>query len=315
MLLPSHIWHLSDQTKAGPTTVILAGTHGDELGGIDTVRQLLKRLGLLNKPSGTFHVKGVNGNLYLGFGNPEAILRNTRSASDGLNLNRSFSISELDKAPSVHDREDLKRARELAPLLQQTDFLFDLHCTSTPSEPFVCFGDETPKRQELCDLIPVKYVITDPDRKYTRLEGLSELATTDEYVHINGGVGLCYETGWSKDISHTDHVMAIVLKLLNHVGAIDDTFSKQFGSLPIIDHYDEQHVYAIEEVIEAKHDGFEYAPRIGYGWTNLSKGQLIGHYPNQEPEFSPSTAIGVFPSASERVIKGKKLIVLAKLIN
>ena len=315
MLLPSHVWHLSDQTKAGPTTVILAGTHGDELGGIDTVRQLLKRLGLLNKPSGTFHVKGVNGNLYLGFGNPEAILRNTRSASDGLNLNRSFSINELAKDPSVQDREDLKRARELAPLLQQTDFLFDLHCTSTPSEPFICFGDKTAKRQELCGLIPVKYVITDPDRKYTRLEGLSELTTTDEYVHINGGAGLCYETGWSKDISHTENVIFIVLKLLKHVETINEILAEQLCSLREIAYPNEQHVYAIEDVIEAKYDGFEYAPGIGQGWTNLSKGQLIGYYPNQEPEFSPLTAIGVFPSAPERVIKGKKLIVLAKLTN
>jgi hypothetical protein len=130
-----------------------------------------------------------------------------------------------------------------------------------------------------------------------------------------GGVGLCYETGWSKDISHTEHVLAVVLKLLKHVGTIGDAFSKQLCSLPITAFFDEQHVYAIEKVIEAKHDGFEYAPGIGQGWTKHSKKQLLGHYPNKEPEFSPIDAIGAFPSSSERVINGRKLIVLAKLVN
>jgi succinylglutamate desuccinylase len=82
IILPSHIWHLKGSSQSGSNVVVLGGTHGDELEGIEVIRRFLNQLGLLNKPSGVFPTKRVRGNLYIGFGNPKAMLRNTRSASE-----------------------------------------------------------------------------------------------------------------------------------------------------------------------------------------------------------------------------------------
>ena len=81
MMLPNQVWQLTGKDQSGPNVMVLGGTHGDELTGIELVRHMLSQLGLLNQPSGAFERNDAIGNLFLGFGNPEAILRKTRGAS------------------------------------------------------------------------------------------------------------------------------------------------------------------------------------------------------------------------------------------
>lgn len=140
-MLPDFIWQLRGKDQSGPNVVILGGTHGDELTGIELVNRMLKVIGLKDNPAGVYNNEHICGNLFLGFGNPAAIELNSRGASKERDLNRSFSSIDIDRPLHPDDPPDVIRAHELAPLFQKTDYLFDIHATSSPSEPFVCFGE------------------------------------------------------------------------------------------------------------------------------------------------------------------------------
>lgn len=96
----------------GPTVVVLGGTHGDEISGIEVVRRLLKRLELLDTEPSTVIRSDIVGKLIIGFGNPEAIIRSTQSASTGLDLNRSFARGELHALPFPFPIEPISAAPE-----------------------------------------------------------------------------------------------------------------------------------------------------------------------------------------------------------
>ena len=82
-MLPSNVWKIAGDDQDGPNVVVLGGTHGDEITGLELVRRLLRKLGVLNKAAGAYERCGVLGNLFLGFGNIDAILRGTRAACAG----------------------------------------------------------------------------------------------------------------------------------------------------------------------------------------------------------------------------------------
>ncbi len=93
-VLPNQIWKFTNGENNGPSVLILGGTHGDEITGIEIIKTLLKGLKVNKKSSRTFINKHVIGNLFLGFGNPRAILLKTRGVSDR-DLNRCFTKADL----------------------------------------------------------------------------------------------------------------------------------------------------------------------------------------------------------------------------
>ncbi len=120
--LPPLVWRFVGSNQDGPSVCILGGTHGDEMTGIEVVRRFLRLLGAVDHPAGVFERSDVCGNLFVGFGNPEAILRRARGASQGRDLNRCFLPEEVNEQASASDSLDQKRAKELAPLFAQLDF-------------------------------------------------------------------------------------------------------------------------------------------------------------------------------------------------
>lgn len=314
MQLPSHLWQLHGAAP-GPNVVVLGGTHGDELSGIEAVRFLLSRLGLLQHAPGIYPREDIQGNVFLGFGNPEAMLRGTRSASAGTDLNRSF-VPNLENIPATSDETpDCRRARELLPLFVGTNFLLDLHGTSSPSEPFICFGTVTPKRRELCRLFPVRYVFTDPDVLYFRSEGFDYFPTTDEAVARHGGVSLAYETGLGADGTVAKKVASETLRFLAHSGAALPEFLRLFTDLPAPANPDEQEIHAVRVAVVAKHDGFTYAEGMARGWQQVVKGQLIGRYLNGEQEYVPRDGRYVFPTGSARIRRDRLLVTITERVD
>lgn len=331
MILPSYIWQLTGRDTEGPNVLILGGVHGDELTGIDVMRRLLATLDLLNEPAGIFARDDIRGNLFVGFGNPEAIVRCTRAASRGLDLNRSFTPHELDEAPADTDRMDLRRARELAPLRLETDFLIDVHGTSTPSVPFVCCGNDSPAHRELYSRLPVRYVLTDPHRVYTRYERAGgELGTTDDIVNTRGGgawserhtgvrrgVAICYEAGQAQDIGggRMRAILAHVMDLVSSLGVTTPAFDTLFADLPRETHNEPQEVYAIVENIAAKSDAFTYEPSMEECWREVAAHQLVGRYADGAEERAPRAGMMLFPAAPGRVKTDKKLYCIAERIS
>lgn len=137
---------VSHATKAGPTLLLLAGLHGDEINGIETVRQIIKKG--WNKPSyGTV--------ICIPVFNIFGFLNLSREFPDGRDLNRMFPGS---KNGSLASQFAYIFMKEIAPL---TDVIIDFHTGSSQRNNFPqtrCdFKDEGSK--ELCDVFAAPFTI------------------------------------------------------------------------------------------------------------------------------------------------------------
>lgn len=302
--LPKEIWHLKG-SEDGPKVVVLGGTHGDELAGIEVIRRLREKFGLTEKKGGTYETDEVRGDLYFGLGNPAAIEKGARAAADGPDLNRTFFETDLILTPSEDDRPDLIRARELAPLLALTDFLIDLHGTNTESPPFVCLNGEREAHRRLYRHLDVEYVLSDPDKILAQDEQGVGCGTTDEYVEAYGGTAIVYETGKGSDLTGVDKVYGEVLAMLRELGTIEG--DAKGGKGPKDDH-----TYAITYNVTAKSADFTYAPGMDKGWRKVMQGERIGTYGDGTEERAPDSGILLFQRDSEKIIVDKFLYFLAK---
>jgi predicted deacylase len=120
-----------DSGVPGPRVMINALTHGNELCGAHALDFLFR--------SG---VRPTRGSLVLSFANVEAFLRFDPAdpfASRYLDedFNRLWSPAVLS---SGRTSRELRRARRLAPLVAEADFLLDLHSMHLPSAPLLMCG-------------------------------------------------------------------------------------------------------------------------------------------------------------------------------
>ena len=322
MNIPKDIWRIKGK-KGGPSVVVLGGVHGDEIVGIEVIKKLLDYFGLESSKSGkTYTNNDILGDLYLGFGNPEAIKKKTRGSGKGPDLNRSFQIEDLERREKKDDSLDLKRARKLFPLLKETDYLFDLHSTPASSEPFICMGEYYSENDSLYSEIPVKYILTDPDNILSRDFNKKELGTTDYIVNTFGGgkwsfkkygkkrgVGFAYESGFKEDFKNIEIVFETILRLLNQIGLIK---SKKNSFLKI-----KQTIYKLSMLIKVKeNEGFHFNKKFKKTWSFVKRGEIIGEYDKSgNKEISPIEGRILFQKENTANLKkGETLFYIATLI-
>jgi predicted deacylase len=119
--------HRFESGKPGPHVLVNALTHGNEFCGMVAVCDLLDR-GV--RPSiGTLTLSFANVAAYESF-DPAQPFESRQLVH---NLNRVWSSEWLD---GEQDSPELRRARELRPVLAQTDHVLDIHSTSQDVEPF-----------------------------------------------------------------------------------------------------------------------------------------------------------------------------------
>src|SRR3989338_915503 len=107
----------------GPTSIILAGIHGNETCGIEAVTKILPSLEI------------DRGRVLIGYGNPRAIEKNVRFTE--ANLNRMFKDDDLFSEDDKGSYE-YKRAQFLKSYLDKADALLDVHASFTPNaKPFI----------------------------------------------------------------------------------------------------------------------------------------------------------------------------------
>lgn len=328
MSLPSHIWRLYGTDPSSHTTVILGGVHGDELTGVEIVRQWLRSVlpdrNLLMEGPGEFEVPGITGQILIGLGNPEAILKGTRSSSTQQDLNRCFDRTLLDDPNQSWP--DLERARELLPILEAADLLIDIHAVSkADSEPFICFGESSPTHEEICPLLPVKVILNDPDGKLGGPSGAMELPTTDQAVNRAGGTGICYETGYMKDMTKLPLAKLAIARVLQERGIISEDICTRWSPKP--DAGLEEAQAALADLIEHGttrlklvtfqvnpwkdgDDGTQLviADGMGIPWQPVQKGQLYATHPDGTQIHIPEDGFLVFPTDPKHLTNGKKTL-------
>ncbi len=123
--------HTFESGVAGPHVMVMALTHGNEVSGAIAVDALLR---LRPKP--------LKGRITLGFANVAAYLKfdiNDPDASRFIDedMNRVWSASKLD---GMGDSVELRRARELRPIIDSVDYLLDIHSMHEESPPLMMSG-------------------------------------------------------------------------------------------------------------------------------------------------------------------------------
>lgn len=123
--------HVLEGAQSGPTAMISAIVHGNELCGAIILDELL-RCGF--RPlKGRLLLAFMNVSAYESFScrNPER----ARYADE--DFNRVWTEDRLD---GTEDNTELRRAREVRPLLRDVDYLLDLHSTCSYSAPMSLAG-------------------------------------------------------------------------------------------------------------------------------------------------------------------------------
>lgn len=196
--------------RAGPTVVITGGIHGNEPAGMHAAREVLAELrprrGLLR------------GKVVAFSGNRRALERGVRFVTR--DLNRGWHAPELERlaaapehALSIEDREQRELHRAILALEREAARLvfLDLHTTSGPTEPFVCFSDTAQNRTLACAL-SVNVVL-----------GLEKSvdASLLSWASARGHVGVSFEAGQHDDPGAVRRHVGAVWLFLVAVGALE----------------------------------------------------------------------------------------------
>jgi succinylglutamate desuccinylase len=160
--------------NVGPTSIILAGVHGNERCGIDAFKKIIPTL------------KIEAGDVFFIYGNPKAIEVNQRFTE--ANLNRMFKNDDLLSDVEKNSYE-YKRVQFLKTYLNQAGALLDIHASFTPnSKPFIICEANA---KGIAEYLPVNMIVSGFDQV--------EPGGTDYYMNSIGKIGICLECGYLND--------------------------------------------------------------------------------------------------------------------
>ena len=156
---------------------------------------------------------------------------------------------------------EARRAREIAPLLAQADFVLDIHSTLKPSVPFV-YLKNTPRHLRLASVLQTKYIVSsDPVLQKSDLE-----KCIDRFVDEQGGIGMTYESGWHQEKNQEQHVLQKVQHFLKATGVA-------FHSLEVPSVHQSTHLVVYKQ-LRANTDRFRFTSDF-INFDRLKKGERL----------------------------------------
>ena len=199
----------------GPTVLITAGIHGDEVNGVEIVRQLISKG--YNKPEAGMIICIPIVNVF-GF------LNQTRQFPDGRDLNRSFPGS---KKGSLASRFAHFIMSEIVP---HADFIIDFHTGGASRFNFsqIRYNSDDKECEQLARIFGTKFILRASTRDHSFRHVASEL----------GKKVLMFEGGKSRHLDRfvTKSGIDGVLKVLNHlkVRELTKSISSDENEPPIV---------------------------------------------------------------------------------
>ena len=236
--MPDEIIELKS-VKKGPTSIVLVGVHGNEVCGIEALKNILPKL------------KVTKGRVLFGYGNPKAIKANKRFLE--ANLNRMFKENKL---LSKNDKEsyEYSRAQFLKKYLKQADALLDIHASFTPNSR--SFAICEPKARRIARYLPVNLVVSG----FNKLEA----GGTDYYMSSIGKIGICVECGYLGDAKSVKVAEKSILAFLGARGNIMKKSSPK-----------KQSYTQMNDLYTTKTNNFVLT-KLFDDFEKVSKGQIIG---------------------------------------
>lgn len=163
---------LIEGSNPGPTSVILAGVHGNEPAGIRAFENIIP------------HLEIDAGKIIFDIGNPEAVKLGVRYKD--INLNRMLLPAEC-FSPKQRETIEYQRSRDLINLLEKADALLDLHTSRNEKSQVFAICEENSLK--IAAQLPVRLVCTGFDE--------FEPGATDGFMKDK--IGVCVECGQHSD--------------------------------------------------------------------------------------------------------------------
>jgi predicted deacylase len=281
--------HRFESAQPGPHVLINALTHGNEICGMVAATHLLDS-GVRPK-LGTLTVSFAHVEAYNAF-DPAKPFDNRQIVH---NLNRVWSDEWLD---GPEDSPELRRARELRPVVAAADHILDIHSTSQDVVPFWVYPDfERNARVAMAiGLPPVHLVMPSGLGSGTPLiqHGLHAGADAP-------GAAMVVECGQHFKKSAADLATEVTLRFLAHFGLID-----REGATPQLE---AQRRFELLQTHVIQSEDFHFVrPLIGF--ETFAKGELIATNGPDEIR-APCDDCTIFMPA-QRVIVGREAVYLTK---
>jgi len=286
-----YIWTF-DSGVPGPNVMVSAVVHGNEPCGAVALDWLLQN-----------DVRPIMGRLTLGFINVAAYHafdpadpNATRWMDE--DLNRVWARDVLEGA---RDSVDLRRAREVRPVLDDVDMLLDIHTMQHLAPPLMMAG-RLPKGKALAARVGVpEHVVGDAGhaagRRMRDYGGFDDPASPKAAVLIECG-------------QHWEAASGVLAKqstarFLEALGTIKPGLAAEFGDVPA-----PQQFFTVREAVTITQDSFVFAQPYTGGEIIAEAGSLIGHDGDNEIRTPVDDIMLVMPS--KRLWKGQTAVRLAE---
>ncbi|WP_454694103.1 succinylglutamate desuccinylase [Achromobacter aegrifaciens] len=247
--------HRFESGRPGPHVLINAITHGNEICGMVAATHLLDT-GVRPK-IGTLTVSFAHVEAYEAF-DIENPYENRQLVH---NLNRIWSAAMLD---GPEDSPELRRARELRPVLDAADFVLDIHSTRAPVQPFWVYT-EMDRNTALASAVgaPQVHLVMPPDLfPGTGVMGYGHHGDP----HSDSSGSLVVECGQHFAQSAADLATDVTLRFLAHTGLIDMPAGTPPAPVP--------QRYRLLEVHMVKSEDFTFTRPV-IGFETFAQGELI----------------------------------------
>jgi predicted deacylase len=260
--------HRFESGKPGPHVLVNALTHGNEICGMVAATHLLDT-GVRPK-IGTLTVSFANVAAYESFDKA----RPFDSRQLVHNLNRIWSDAWLDGS---EQSPELKRARELRPVVAAADHILDIHSTSQDVDPFWVYQG-FPRNAE------VALAIGRPSIHLVMPNGMSSGTPLIQHgrhgiAGSDAGASLVAECGGHFRQSSADMATKVTLDFLAHFGLIEQGATPGEPKAP-------QRRYELLEIYVMRTPEYRFARPV-VGFETFRKGELVatdGDYELRAPE-------------------------------
>ncbi len=227
--------------KKGNISVIMAGTHGNEICGVEAFKKIIPKL------------KIDSGVVYFVIANPQAVLINKRFVD--FNLNRLFKLNNR-YPKEIKNTYEYKRAQFIKRLLDHSEALLDIHSTTNKCEPFIICEKNA---KNIVDYFPKSF-----KRIVHGFDAIEE-GGTDGYMYRKGKIGICIECGEHnnpKSIINATNAIKVFLEKRGHITKKNLIKNKR-------------EVLMMDFLYKTKTDSFVLSKKFD-DFTNIKKGELIG---------------------------------------
>jgi predicted deacylase len=286
-----------DSGIPGPHVMVNAVTHGNELCGAIAVDFLFRQ-----------EVRPTRGKLTLGFANYMAFLqfdptRPTASRFVDEDFNRLWSPDVLD---GPRDSVELRRAREIRPLIHTVDLLLDIHSMQQACPALMLCGP-LPKGRTFAKGVgvPVDVVADEGHAAGKRLRDYGSFGDPKSPKNA-----LLVECGQHWEAESADVALETTLRFLSHTDIADpDILAAHLPSAAPA----AQRIIEVTEAITVRSNDFTFVEPFTGLETIPNAGDLIGHDGDTPVEAPYDNCVLIMPS--KRLFAGQTAVRLGRILN